>query len=177
MTSTSYNEIKGRRLLITGDLNTGKTMMTKALLEEAIEEDPGEVTVIDMAPSSVTVRGLSVGGTLAEPGEYDVRYIRSEEIRTPRLSAKTGEELLDLADHNRNEIEGLLDEFCANPSRIARARENLGRLWDAFQRAEAVVANGYLGERLGEDLGTGVSARERRLMEELASKMEVVIRL
>ena len=166
-----------------GDVNTGKTMMTKELLDEAIELDPGEVTVIDMAPKLFMVEGISFGGVLVGPGDYDVRCLMSDDIRTPRLSAETSEELLKLAEHNRYEIDGLLDEFQAHPSRILFINDvslylqsgNLERLWDTIKLAETVVANGYFGTRLEGDLGTGVSARERSLMEELASRMDVVI--
>jgi len=165
-----------------GDVNTGKTMMTKELLDEAIELDPGEVTVIDMAPRSFIVEGISFGGVLVD-GDYDVRCLMSDEIKTPRLSAETSEELLKLADHNRYEIDGLLDDFCADPSRILFVNDvsiylqlgELDRLWDTIKFAETLVVNGYLGTRLEEDLGTGVSVRERRLMEELASRMDVVV--
>jgi len=166
-----------------GDVNTGKTMMTKELLDEAIELDPCEITVIDMAPRSFILEGISFGGALLRPEDYDVRCLIPDEIRTPRLSAETSEELLELADQNREKIERLLDEFQAHPSRILFLNDvsiylqcgKLERLWDTINLAEIVVANGYIGTRLEEDLGTGVSARERRLMEELASRMDVVI--
>ncbi|MCK4698168.1 MAG: hypothetical protein KAT53_07690 [Dehalococcoidia bacterium] len=183
MPSISYSEIRGSKLLIMGDVSTGKTMMTKELLDEAIESDLGEVTVIDMAPRSFIVEGISFGGVLVELGDCDVRCLMSDEIRTPRLSAETSEELLELADQNREKIERLLDEFKADPSRILFINDvsiylqcgKLERLWDTIQLAETVVANGYFGTRLEEDLGTGVSARERRLMDGLASRMDVVI--
>ena len=183
MPSISYSEIRGSKLLIMGEVNTGKTMMTKELLDEAIESDPGEVTVLDMAPKLSIVKGFSFGGVLVGPGDYDVRRLMSDDIRTPRLSARTSEELLELADENREKVERLLDEFQAHPSRILFINDvsiylqsgKLERLWDTIKLAETVVANGYLGKRLEEDLGTGVSARERRRMEELASKMDTVI--
>ncbi|GAH81027.1 unnamed protein product, partial [marine sediment metagenome] len=183
MTSISYSETRGSKLLIMGDVNTGKTMMTKELLDEAIELDPGEVTVIDMAPRSFILKDISFGGVLEGLEDYDVRCLMSDDIRTPRLSAETSEELLKLADHNRYEIDGLLDEFQADPSKILFINDvsiylqygELERLWDTIKLAETFVANGYLGTRLEEDLGTGVSARERRLMGELASRMDIVI--
>ena len=182
MPSISFSEIRGSKLLIMGDVNTGKTMMTKDLLDEAIESDPGEVTVIDMAPRLSIVKGFSFGGVLVD-GDYDVRCLMPDEIRTPRLSARTGDELLQLASHNKQKIERLLYEFQDHPSRTLFINDvsiylqsgQLERLWDTIKLAETVVANGYFGIRLEEDLGTGVSARERRLMEELASRMDVVI--
>ncbi|GAG28492.1 unnamed protein product, partial [marine sediment metagenome] len=77
MPSISYSEIRGSKLLIMGDVNTGKTMMTKELFDEAIESDLGEVTVIDMAPRSFIVEGISFGGVLVELGDCDVRCLMS----------------------------------------------------------------------------------------------------
>lgn len=189
MPSISYKDIRGSKLLIVGDVNTGKTTMTKRLLDKAIDSDPGQVTVIDMAPRALMVKDTSFGGFLVEP-ENPMRRrnlicLISDEIMTPRLSAETSEELLELADQNREKIERLLDEFQAHPSSILfindvsiyLQRGELERLWDTIELAETVVANGYLGILLSDDLGTGVSVRERRLMEELASRMDVVVQV
>lgn len=179
------SEIVGRRTLIAGDAGAGKTRLTRRLLEEALGMGLEGVTVIDMAPGAVDVNGSPVGGTLAEADEYDVRCLGSDDIRTPRLSARTAEELLQLAEHNMREVDGLLEAFEEEPSRtlfvndisIYLQRGDLERLWRALESAETVVANGYLGDKLGEDLGTGLSRDERERMEELASRMDVVIRL
>ena len=181
----SYGKIWGRKLLITGDVRTGKTRMTRNILEITVASAPGEITVIDMAPRAVTVNGLPVGGTLMREGEFDARLLRSEPIVTPRLSARTGAELFELAEINRHAIQELLDAFHAKPSRILFVndvsiylqRGNLESLWTAFELAETVIANGYIGESLREDLWTGISSRERRLMKALARRMDQVIRL
>jgi hypothetical protein len=56
-------------------------------------------------------------------------------------------------------------------------RGEIDCLWRAFEAAETVVANGYYGEKLKADYGTGLSSREKTLMEKLASRMDEVIRL
>jgi hypothetical protein len=182
---TSYSELRGRKLLITGDVHAGKTRLTRALLEVIVAATSDVVTVIDMAPRHVTVNGLTVGGVLMQPGEFDVRYLRADPIATPRLAATTAEELVALAEHNRCEIEGLLDAYRAAPSKVLVVndvsmylqRGELARLWATFALADTVVANGYAGTRLREDLGTGISERERTLMEDLARRLDCVIRL
>jgi hypothetical protein len=159
--------------------------MTRTILEATVAVAPDEVTVIDMAPRTVTVHGLTVGGVLVNPGELDVRYLRSEPIMTPRLSARTGHELVALAEHNRRAIQGLLDAFRADPSKVLFVndvsmylqRGELEHLWTLFALADTVIANGYSGKRLIDDLGTGISQRERSLMDELARRMDRVIRL
>lgn len=183
MQSFSMSEIVGLKTLIVGDVGVGKTRLTRRLLGEELEMNLERVTVIDMAPDVVNIEGVSVGGALLGAYKGDIRLLRSNDIKTPRLSAKSPEELLQLADHNRREIEGLLDVFDTEPSETLFVNDvsiylqsgKLERLWDTIKLAETVVVNGYFGTRLEEDLGTGVSARERRLMEELASRMDKVV--
>jgi hypothetical protein len=167
-------------------VHAGKTRLTRALLEATVAAvAPGAVTVIDMAPRRVTVHGLTVGGVLMQPGEFAVRYLRADPIATPRLAATTGAELVALAEHNRREIDALLDAYRAAPSEVLVVNDvsmylqsgELARLWTVFALADTVVANGYAGTRLREDLDTGISERERTLMEALARRMDQVIRL
>ena len=169
-----------------GDVGTGKTASTMRLLTEAVDKGYSrDVTVLEMAPEARILRGLSVGGWLKLKKDWNIRVIKSGDIKTPRLSAKDAEELIEMADHNRHEIDKLLDKFTAEPTGILFVndislyllRGDLERLWGTVKKADTLVANGYLGERLREDFGTGVSARERALMEGLASRMDVVIRL
>lgn len=184
MSNISFSEALGKRALIIGDVGTGKTALTRRLLVEAVDKGYAHsITVMEMAPRATTIRGLSVGGMLINPTNWKVHHLGAEDIRTPRLSAKNGEDLLKLADNNKNEIEKMLDEFTTNPTSILFVndvsiylqRGDLDRLWSTLEKADTVVANGYAGEKLKDDFGTGISARERRLMEKLAARMEVVI--
>jgi len=185
LTSTSIKEALGRRTLIMGEVGSGKTWLTDRLLEEALSLDLQDITVIDMAPEAATLRGISVGGTLRGAKNPKVRYLRAEDLKTPRLSARDADELIEYTDHNRKITEGLLDDFMLKPTSILFVndvsiylqRGEIDRLWRAFEAAETVVANGYYGEKLKADYGTGLSSREKTLMEKLASKMDEVIRL
>ena len=175
----------GRRVLITGEVGVGKTRLTRRLLKEALSREVQKITVIDMAPEVKAVNGVLAGGRLLEEDELGLRYLGPRQIRTPRLSAKNAEELISLAEENRSAIEPILDQFIHEPTEILFVndvsiylqRGNLERLWSAFTRAKTVVANGYIGEKLKGDYGVGLSPRERRLMEELASRMDLVIPL
>lgn len=185
MPGTSMSDLVGRRTLIAGDVGAGKTSLTRSLLEEALEMGLDDVTVIDMAPRAVDIDGVPVGGTLINADARGIRYLQTGDIKTPRLSARTPEELLRLADHNRDKVESLLEAFDTEPSSILfindisiyLQRGNLDRLWETLLKADSVIANGYVGERLKDDLGTGLSRDERRRMDELASRMDEVIRI
>lgn len=181
----SYEGFRGRKVLIQGDVGSGKTALTRRLLTEALtKEAPSDITVIDMAPEGVVRDGVVIGGRLLKSPDKGVRLLNSE-IYTPRLTAKTPGELQELADLNREKVEELFEAFIEEPSRILfindvsiyLQRGDLEKLIDTINKAETVIVNGYYGERLREDLGTGISMREKSMMEELARRMEVVIRL
>jgi GTPase SAR1 family protein len=174
------------KVLIVGDVGTGKTALTRRILTEAVHIGfKRDITVIDMAPGATVINGLPVGGKLLSSSDFNVRLLEAKDIKTPRLSAHDHEELLRLADHNRDEVEKLMDKFVAEPTKILfindvsiyLQRGDLERLWGALEKADTVVVNGYLGEKLRSDLGTGISERERRLMEGLAARMDIVISL
>ena len=185
MSSISLNEVWGRKVLIMGDVGTGKTALTRRILEEVVEKGYDyNVTVLDMAPQKTTVNGLPVGGRLTEKNCGKVRMLEAKDVKTPRLSAGNSEELMDLAEYNRKAIESLIDDFSSRPTSILFVNDvsmylqlgDLEHLWRSISKANTVVANGYWGTKLKDDFGTGVSYRERRLMEELAARMDVVVR-
>jgi len=185
LTGTSIEEALGKRTLIMGEVGSGKTWLTGKLLEEAISMGLKGITVLDMAPEATTLKGIPVGGTLQGVTNPIVRYLKAKDLKTPRLSARDANELVEYADHNRKIAESLLDDFLLDPTSILFVndvsiylqRGEINRLWRAFEATETVVANGYYGERLKVDYGTGLSLREKTLMEELASRMDRVIRL
>jgi len=181
-----FDEFLGRKVLIIGDVGRGKTSFTRHLLIEAVEKGYApQITVIDMAPKQVSFKGLAAGGKILKHGEFKVRCLDAGDVKTPRLSARSPDELLELAEHNRRIIERLLRKFIASPTRILfindvslyLQRGSFDLLWSALERADTAILNGYYGEKLRDDLGTGVSKRERNLMERLAAKVDVLFQL
>ena len=157
-------------------------------MEEAVEQGhSGEITVIDMAPETEVFEGRSIGGRLPELTDAckHVRYLTPSKVETPRLRAKTPEELLRMARLNEERIKVLLDEYLERPSPMLFVNDvsiylqsgSIDLILITANRAGTFVANGYYGERLSADLGTGVSERERALMDALASEMDLVISL
>ncbi|MBN2333942.1 hypothetical protein JXL21_00175 [Candidatus Bathyarchaeota archaeon] len=181
----SYTDLQGKKTLIMGDLGSGKTEYAKRLLDEAIEEAEELITVIDFAPALRTKDGAEVGGRLYDGGSHMVKVLSSKLMKTPRITAKTPEELIKLADYNRNITEALLDQFNGSASSIVFVndvhlhlhRGTLQTLWDAVREVDTVVLTGYMGSKLNSDLDTGVSRRERLLMVRLGSKVDRVIQL
>ena len=161
-----------RKSLILGDVNTGKTTLTRAVLEALLRRrDLGSrIAIVDMAPEIpeklANERGLSgVGGKLMPPEGRDILYLGGR-FEPPRLSSRTEAEALQKALSNQRRIEGLFDRIDIQSRDIllvndvsiylqAGTAENLTRWLD---RAATVIANGYWGKRLG---GGTLSKRER----------------
>jgi len=159
-----------RKTLILGDVNTGKTTLTKKVLEALCCRDlGGRIAIVDMAPEVTeklaNEKGLiGVGGKLTPPEGHDILYLGGH-FEPPRLSSKTEEEAIEKAQQNRRISEGLFrkidgqsrDILLVNDVSIylqAGTTENLTRWLD---QAVTVIANGYWGKRLG---GGRLSERE-----------------
>ncbi|MEK6534723.1 MAG: hypothetical protein AAB299_01530 [Thermodesulfobacteriota bacterium] len=160
-----------RKTLILGDVNTGKTTLTKKVLEALCCRDlGGRIAIVDMAPEVpeklAKEKGLpGVGGKLMPPEKHNILYLGGH-FEPPRLSSKTEEEAMEKAQQNRRIIEGLFrklnlqlrDILLVNDVSIylqAGTTDNLTRWLD---QAATVIANGYWGERLG---GGTLTERER----------------
>lgn len=180
----SYKDIRGKHTLIVGEVGTGKTKLTRALLKEAAQIEP-EIKVLDFAPHLQIHGGREVGGFLLDRNVPGVIHFKSLNIKTPRLSAKSPEELMSLADSNRVITEKMLSVFIESPSRVLfindvsihLQRGSLRDLMRAVEKTETSVSNGYLGNLLSPDYGTGLSDRERSMMNKLGERMDKVIYL
>jgi GTPase SAR1 family protein len=101
-----------RKTLILGDVNTGKTTLTRAVLEALCRRDlGGRIAIVDMAPeiseALAREKGLvGVGGKLTPPEGHGSLYLGGH-LAPPRLSSKTEDAAMEKARQNRRTIEGL----------------------------------------------------------------------
>jgi len=176
--------LQGRKTLIVGDVGSGKTKVTKSLLEEAASVEP-EIKILDFAPPMKIHEGREVGGHLITRKIPGVIHYKSEDIRTPRISAKSHEELLSLVQINYEITLKMLMKFIVNPSKVLFINDvsihlqhgKLDELLMAVNKANTSILNGYMGDFLSPDLGTRVSETERNLMKKLGTQMDHVIDL
>ena len=161
----------GKKVLILGDVNTGKTTLCRSILEDFCRLGLGrKIAIVDLAPHIPeelgSEKGLAgVGGSLTPPAGCGVMYM-ADRLDAPRLSSSSEAEAMAKARANR-EIIGEL--FCCMD---AEGREILfvndvtmylqaGTAEDLIARfglADTLVVNGYLGESLG---GGELTIRER----------------
>lgn len=184
MTEFYLKDFIGKKIVIVGDVGTGKTTLTRRLLVEASLEG-NRITVLDFAPAEKTVRGVKIGGHIYEESDARIRNLKSDLIKTPRISAKNAEELISMASFNEKITSTLISEFRDFPTdtlfindvSIHLQQGNLKPLLDAIKLSKTVIINGYMGKHLSYDYGSGISRREINLMRRLSSKMDCVIKL
>ncbi len=177
MARIDFRPVLGKKILITGDVNTGKTRAARTVLEGLCGLDfSPRIAVVDLAPEvpeEIAIgRGLKgVGGKLFPQGWPKVAYFGTL-LRPPRLSSKSDREALAIAADNRRKIDRLFAEFQSSGRDILFVNDvsmylqagTAERLLGYWRSASTVVANGYYGGKLG----TGaLSARETTGMDKL----------
>jgi energy-coupling factor transporter ATP-binding protein EcfA2 len=177
-------DILGKKVLILGEAGSGKTRLAAKLFQElAMLISPEEITVIDLAPRKVG----GIGGKLTDYVEIssDVRYLSPKNVYTPRLAGRSFEQVLHYAQSNRENMEPLLNKFIQNPTRVLIINDvtlylHLGKLetvLSCLRLANTFLATAYYGSKLANDLGTGISANERQLVDKLARFLDLTVKI
>ena len=170
----------GRRLLVLGDVNTGKTTLARRILQAFCDDGLGErIAILDLAPTIppeiARQRGVrGVGGTLEAAEGSQAARVRPL-LHAPRLTSATEDEAAAKARENRLRIEAAWHELPARPILFVNDLSMYlqagvaSALVERFAAVETVIANGYFGERLG---GGELTRHERAQMQLLRDWFE-----
>jgi len=183
-----FSSLIHRRTMILGDISTGKTKLTARLLAEALRSmNPESITVIDIAPEKRVYKGQHIGGRIAEAVALPsgVRLLQPRKINAPRYSARDSEDLVRQVQENRASIDETLDLYLDKVTPVLFINDlslyfqsgRFEKALEAMERAETFVGNAYHGETLEDDLGTGISMTERKVVETFAARADILIHL
>jgi hypothetical protein len=173
----SLEEYWGKKTLILGDVNSGKTQMALELLTLTIDTKRDEVAVLDLAPEKTA----GIGGKMPVPSHSLVFYYTTT-IIPPRLTGRDRTEVEAFSLDNAKAIEKLFSTYLKNPKNILAINDvslylqkgDLSRLLKVLSPSHTVIINGYYGKSLGE---SSFSEREREQMNRLARACDRVIYL
>ncbi len=176
-----------RFTLIVGDVNSGKTHLTRRIIDAYCREHDGSISIVDLAPtfplSDHSGDGVKkgVGGKLTVSSSKRMRYFH-DQIHAPRLTARDEAEAVALAEANARTIEalfrGMLKEeteaIFINDCSLYLHAGNPSKLLEWIRSARTAVVNGYEGHSLGEG---PLSVKEREGMAFLVDQCDRLIRL
>ena len=167
----------GRKTMIVGDINTGKTARTLAILQHFMDAGwAAHITVIDLAPDA---HG-NVGGKMPVPADAPLRHLTGPVV-PPRLTAANDEQAQQLAHANALMINGLFEHFKARPSKILFINDASLYLQAGAMRPfqavlelpDTVILNAYLGDSFPD---SPLTRRERKMAQELIRLCDRIIR-
>jgi len=173
----SVHEFKNKKIIIVGEVNTGKTTYLSKLINEFIFEGEDDLALIDMAPE----RTKGVGGKMnIEAGDV-IRYYTAP-IVAPRLMGRSTDEVETLAKQNAELIENIFLEYLKNPGKTLFVNDislylqagALYKLLSWLNSTPTVIMNGYYGSSLG---GGELGRRERKNMQSLMERCDRIIQL
>ncbi len=176
------NELKGRKILIAGDVGRGKTAYTAKLIEEILKQNPEEdITVLDFAPEYGKI-GFSLKQYLQRVPR---NYHTPEKVAAPRLEGRDGAEVLALARQNAMYIEPLLKHYLEHSTKYLFINDvslylqagDYELISSCLKKAETAIINSYYGSTLSNDRGSNISLIERHQVEKLMKEVDIVIRL
>jgi len=175
------NRIKpylGKRTLILGEVNSGKTEKTRHILEAFVRAGYAEhLTVLDLSPEPVG----HIGGKIKVPAGRPLLHF-SPTIFAPRLSGGNPDDIQRLALQNARMIEKLFPEIERQKRKILIINDatlyfhagDLSRFMALLDTASTQVINAYWGDTFEDST---LTQREKRLTRQLKAACDEIVYL
>lgn len=159
---TTPGDCLGQKLLILGDVNSGKTTFTRRMLQDLCARGFGSrIAIVDLAPAIppeiAAARGdRGAGGALAADAATGVLLVHPV-LQAPRLTSSSESQARQKAADNKERIDAAWPDFLAagrdilflNDASLYLQAGSAGLLVARIQEMRTVVASGYFGARLG----------------------------
>ena len=166
----------GRRTIIVGDVNSGKTLKTLSILNVFLKKGYAEkIGIIDLAPD--VIRGI--GGKMVPPTKAPLLYLTTS-IFAPRLMGKNERHTLQLAEKNARAIEKLFKKFQKQKKEILFVNDatlylqagDFQRFTKILDTTSTQIINAYFGDTFPD---SKLTRREKNLTEDLMAMCDRVI--
>lgn len=167
----------GKKLLVMGDVNTGKTTLCRQWLVHLCQQGLGaRTTLIDLAPNIPEALALErgvvgAGGCMVPPQGSGVLDLRTH-LDAPRLSSTSEAQAMAKAVRNAGAINTLFEQFSCSGRDILFINDvtlylQAGSTVELLKHINmtgitTLIVNGYWGDRLG---GGELTRREKTEME------------
>ena len=186
MEELDFRNYVGRRTLLYGEVNTGKTYCTAKFVQYLLEIKnikPKDISILDFAPKLAYYSNLKIGGRIQDYYEKSVKCNNIEFIGViipPRLNAKNENELYSNICHNFNKIYEIIEIYNGNPTPVLIINDislflHLGSnkyLINTINKSDTFFGNSYYGSSISSKFSKLISIREKRKVEFLIKNVE-----
>ena len=187
MNNYSFDQLIGKKVLIVGDLDSGKVKLLASLLDEAIMQGfERKITLIDMAPMEIEfeIGEQKIGGLVEEYSNNleRIRNLTPRRVYAPRIEAKEKKDVVKLSARNARNIGDQIREFKVWPTKILFINDitfylhqgPLAIVQKAIGKSHTFIGTGYRGNFPVDDFDTGISRTEKKLIDKLTTSLSLI---
>ena len=171
----------GKKTIIIGPLNSGKTLLLAEIVKKLTQKGlKDEILILDFAPP----RMGKIGGKLSDYIILNkLLYFYPEKVYAPRYEGKSREEVIKLAEENRRLLERYLDNaakinrkiLIINDITLYLHRGKLEKVLKLMKSKETVIITAYCGDEFN-DKGSNINLREKAMVGELMEYVDIIIK-
>jgi hypothetical protein len=186
MEELDFKNYVGRRTLLYGETNTGKTYYTAKFVQYLLEikkVTPKDISILDFAPKLAYFNNLKIGGRIQDYYENSIQCKNINfkgEIIPPRLNAKNKNEMYRNICHNFNKIYEIIEIYNSNPTPVLIINDislflHLGSnkyLINTINKSGTFFGNSYYGSSISSKFSKLISIKEKRKVESLIKNVE-----
>ena len=180
------NSLVGKKTLIYGETNTGKTLYTARFIQYLLEIkniNPKDISILDFAPKLAYFNNLKIGGRIQDYYDNSVKCNNINfkgDIIPPRLNAKNKNEMYLNICHNFNKIYEIIEIYNSNPTPVLIINDislylHLGSnkyLINTINKSNTFFGNSYYGSSISSKFSKLISIKEKRKVESLIKNVE-----
>tara|TARA_Y100000590_G_scaffold58557_1_gene61944 strand:- start:4751 stop:5371 length:621 start_codon:yes stop_codon:yes gene_type:complete len=187
-----FDNYTGKNTLIVGgilnDNSINRTIFLANLIKDAIDNDYGNrISIIEMCPDKTSFKNVKFAAQLSEYIDNldEFNYIKPELVHWPRIYANNPKDAIKLSVENSRNLIECLDKYRKRPTKILFINElnfylHMGTmhwLMKAIDKSTSFIGTCFRSKFPYSDYNTGISRRERRLIDKLTHKVDNVITL
>ena len=184
--NSDLSVLVGKKTLIYGETNTGKTFYTAKFVQYLLENkkfDYNEITILDFAPKLAFFKNLKIGGRIQD--YYDlslkcniINFVG--EIIPPRLNAKNKSEMFSNICNNFKKIYEIMEKYNSNPTPVLIVNDvsiyfHLGSvkyLTNTINKSNTFYGNAYYGSSINSKFSKLLSVIEKNKVEFIIKNVE-----
>jgi flavodoxin len=184
--NSDMSVLVGKKTLIYGEANTGKTLYTAKFVQYLIENKKfrsQEISILDFAPRLTYFKNLKIGGRIQDYYEHSLKcnlITFVGEIIPPRLKAKNKSDLYSNLCNNFKKIHETIEKYNNNPTPVLIINDislflHLGSkkyLINAINKSGTFFGNSYYGSSISSKFSKLLSIIEKKKVEFLIKNVD-----